>query len=58
MVLNKKTHLEGPRRERIIKALEMAGWYCGRSVDIAEVENYYESCGVGLHESARKFFRE
>ena len=58
MLLNKMIRLDGTRQERAIKALEMAGWYIGRSVDISEVEAYYEKCGVALNEGARQFFRE
>jgi len=58
MLLNTMVRLEGSRKTRVIKALEMAGWYSGRIVDISEVENYYEKCGVELNEGARRFFRE
>ena len=58
MLLNKHVPLEGTRPERIRKALEMAGWYSNRSVDISEVEEYYAKCGVALTEGARQFFRE
>ena len=58
MILNKKTKLEGTRRERIIKALEMAGWFVGRQVDISVVEGYYQSKNVQLHQKALEFFRE
>ena len=58
MLLNTKVRLEGSRQERVVKALEIAGWYSGRSVDISEVEDYYEKCGVELNEGARRFFRE
>ena len=55
---NKRVRLKGNRRERVIKSLEMAGWYSGRSVDITEVENFYDSCGVQLLASTKEFFRE
>jgi hypothetical protein len=58
MILNKKVKLEGSRRERIILALEMAGWYKDRSIDITESENYYKACGVELLESGQRFLRE
>ena len=58
MLLNKMVKLEGTRHERIIKSLEMAGWYPGRYVDISEVEDYYKKCEVELNEGARRFFRE
>ena len=58
MLLNTKVLLEGTQPERVIKALEMAGWYSGRSVDISEVESYYEENGVELNDGARRFFRE
>ena len=58
MLLNKMIQLNGTRQERVIKALEMAGWCIGRSVDISEVESYYEKCGVTLNEGAKRFFRE
>ena len=58
MLLNTLVHLEGTRKERVVKALEMAGWYSGRCVDISGVESYYNECGVELNEGARRFFRE
>ena len=58
MLLHEKVRLQGSKRERVIKALELAGWYPGRSVDITKVERYYEKCGVELNEGARRFFRE
>ena len=58
MLLNKMVRLEGTRQERVLKALEMAGWYNGRSADISEVESYYKEIGVELSDGARSFFRE
>ena len=58
MLLNKMVRLEGTRQERALKALEMAGWYYGRSADISEVEGYYQKNGVALNDGARSFFRE
>ena len=58
MLLDTKVRLEGSRRERVIKALDMAGWYSGRCVDISEVESYYEKNGVALNDGARRFFCE
>jgi len=58
MFLNKMVRLEGTRQERVIKALEMAGWYSGRCVDISEVESFYKENGVELNDGARQFFRE
>ena len=58
MLLDKKIRLEGTRRERVVKALEMAGWYKGRSVDITAAENYYEKLDLVFYENAKKFFRE
>ena len=57
-MLNTRIILEGSKQERIIKMLELAGWCPGRSVDITEVESYYETCGIELSESARCFFRQ
>jgi len=58
MLLNKMVRLEGTRQERVIEALEMAGWYSGRCVDISEVESFYKENGVELNDGARRFFRE
>ena len=58
MLLNKKVKLEGSRRERIILALKMAGWYEGRSIDISDSETHFKKCGIQLLESGKKFLKE
>ena len=58
MVLNKRVKLEGSKEQRITKALEIAGWFSGRCVDISLVEEYYRVQGAFLTEPAKSFFRE
>ena len=58
MLLNERKKLEGSARKKIITALEVAGWYNGRNVDISPFEEYYNSHGLTMFESSRNFFKE
>lgn len=58
MTLEQKVILSGDKSERIRQAMEYAGWFPGRNVDITEVEKYYLDNGITLFPKALDFFRE
>lgn len=58
MTLEQKVILSGDKSERIRQAMECAGWFPGRNVDITEVEKYYLDNGITLFPKALDFFRE
>ena len=58
MTLEQKVILSGDKSERIRQAMEYAGWFPGRNVDITEVEKYYSNIGIKLFPKALNFFRE
>ncbi|MBU5484333.1 SUKH-3 domain-containing protein [Clostridium sp. MSJ-11] len=58
MVLNQRIELRGDKVNRIIKAMENAGWFNNRQVEISNIEKYYNERGITLFSSAKKFFLE
>lgn len=55
MTLEQKVILSGDKSERIRQAMEYAGWFPGRNVDITEVEKYYLDNGIKLFPKALDF---
>lgn len=56
--MGERKPLFGSIKEKIIKALEYAGWYSGRCVDISKIEEYYGSFGIKLSAKAKAFLGE
>lgn len=50
--------LMGTLEEKIRQALQYAGWYPGRQVELQTVEAYYRRWGLNLSPKAKSFFRE
>ena len=42
----------------VFTILDLAGWYEGRNVDIAEIEEFYAKSDYKLNEPSKEFFRE
>lgn len=58
MILNKRIDLHGDKQDRVIEALEMAGWYKNRRVDISNTESYYNEINIELFQRAKDFLEE
>lgn len=56
--MSERLTLVGDKEQRIVQALKYAGWYPGRNVDIAKIENYYSRFGMKISTKAKNFFRE
>lgn len=58
MILNQRIKLNGNKKERIIQALNMAGWHSDRPIDLSNIEKYYKENGIELFQAAKDFFTE
>lgn len=54
----KKVKLSGDKHSRIVQAMQNAGWFPGRRVEIADIEKYYADHGIAFFPKAIQFFEE
>lgn len=56
--MSERLVLVGEMKQKIVQALQYAGWYPERNVDISEIEYYYKKFGIILSSKAKDFFRQ
>lgn len=56
--MSERLALVGDMKQKVFQALKYAGWYSGRKIDTAEIEDYYSKFGIVLSDKAKDFFCE
>ncbi|MHC1747353.1 MAG: SUKH-3 domain-containing protein [Cellulosilyticaceae bacterium] len=56
MVINQRINLHGNKEERIMQALDIAGYHDDRKVNLSIIEKYYKDRNINFFKSAKDFF--